>query len=104
MSNLNVYQKPLDMSDPMPEYRLIYHWDAEHWTCITTGDIIIDIRDYVEKHLAEMQDGMEVSEDAYYSIVYYYNNAPMAVWHGTPQELLENTTELVNAWLDRAFQ
>lgn len=104
MTNLNAYQKEINMFEPKPEYRLIYHWDAEHWTCITTGDIPVDIYEYIKKNLAEMQDGMEVSEDAYFSIEHWYYNAPMKIWHGAPEELLEIIKEITDDWLSRAFQ
>lgn len=104
MNILDIYQKEIHMSDPVPEYRLIYHWDAEHWTCITTGDTPVDICDYVKKHLEEMQEAMEVSEDAYFSIEHRYSRAPMNIWHGTPEELLEVIKEISDSWLSLAFQ
>lgn len=75
----------------MNEYRLIYHWDAEHWTCITASIFPSDIYTYIKDNFVEMQDGMEVSEDAYFSIEHWYYNAPMRIWEGTPEELLEIT-------------
>lgn len=93
----------VDIEEPMTEYRLIFHWDAEHWTCISAGDIPVDIYQYIKKNLVEMQDAMEVSEDAYFSIEYYYSKAPMNIWHGTPEELLEVIKEISDDWLDMAF-
>lgn len=104
MNSLDLYQKELDINEPVSEYRLLYHWDAEHWTCITTGDIPVDIYKYIESNLAEMQEAMEVSEDAYFSIEHYCYDAPMKIWHGTPEELLAIIKEIADAWLALAFQ
>lgn len=102
---LNYYESmsvSVSKYEPKPEYRLIYHWDAEHWTCITTGDPV-DIHQYIKNNLVEMQDGMEVSEDAYFSIEYYFHKVPMNIWQGTPEELLEISKEITDNWLDKAF-
>ena len=88
----------------MSEYRLLYHWDAEHWTCITTGTIPPDIHTYINNNRAEMQEAMEVSEDAYFSIEHYSYDAPMKIWHGTPEELLEVIKEISDSYLSLAFQ
>ena len=100
------YYKFMDVfeNEPMPEYRLIYHWDAEHWTCITSGDIPPDIDTYINNNLAEMQEAMEVSEDAYFSIEYYYGSTLVHKWAGTPEDIREVITKITNSWLDRAFQ
>lgn len=92
----------LDFKHPI-EYRLVYHWDAEHWTCIAASDIPVDICEYFKKNLSEMKEAMEVSEDAYFSIEHWYYNAPMNIWHGTPEELLEVIKEISDDWLDMAF-
>lgn len=84
-------------------YRLTYHWDAEHWTCITVGDPV-DVYQYIKKNLAEMQEAMEVSEDAYFSIERRFYNTSTHIWHGTPEELLEIVEEISDSWLSRAFQ
>ena len=88
----------------MFEYRLIFHWDAEHWTCICSGDMPVDIDRYIDNNLAEMQEAMEVSEDAYFSIEHYSYDAPMKIWHGTPEELLEVIKEISDSYLSLAFQ
>lgn len=88
---------------PMCEYRVLYHWDAEHWTCITTGDIPVDIHQYFKKNLPEMEEAMEVSEDAYYSIEYYCGSTLVNSWQGTPDELYKVIEDVTNSWLARAF-
>lgn len=88
----------------MKEYRLLYHWDPEHWTCITTGDIPVDIYQYIKNNLAEMQDGMEVSEDAYFSIEYHVYGDIKTIWIGSPGELLRMIKEISDSWLSLAFQ
>ena len=85
------------------EYRLIFHWDAEHWTCICSGDMPVDIDRYIDNNLAEMQEAMEVSEDAYFSIEHLYCNAAMRIWHGTPEEMAEIIREITDEWLSKAF-
>lgn len=94
----------MSVFEPMPEYRLIHHWDAEHWTCITSGDSPPDIDTYINNNLAEMQEAMEVSEDAYFSIEYYYGGTLVKAWHGTPDDIHEVISKITNDWLDRAFQ
>lgn len=76
----------------MTEYKLLYHWDAGHWTCITASDNSVDICKYIKNNLAEMQEAMEVSEDAYFSI-----ENDTVVWRGTPEELLEVIKEIVES-------
>ena len=70
----------------MKEYRLMYHWDSEHWTAISVGTRE-DICKYIDTNLAEMREAIEDNDDAYYSIAHYHNNTPMDVWHGTLDEL-----------------
>lgn len=98
MTNLNTYQKELDMSELVSEYRLLYHWDAEHWICVCSGGMPVDIYQYIKKNLVDMQDAMEVSEDAYFSIEHCYTEGPMNIWHGTPEELLEVIKEISDSW------
>lgn len=88
---------------PMPEYRLIYHWDAVHWTCITSGDIPPDIDTYIKNNLAEMQEAMEVSEDAYFSIEYYYGSTLVRKWQGSAEEISKCIREITDNWLSKAF-
>lgn len=88
---------------PMPEYKLIYCWDAEHWTCITSSDIPVDICEYFKKNLAEMQEAMEVSEDAHYIIEYHYGATLVKAWYGTPDELYKVIDDITNSWLSKAF-
>lgn len=90
--------------EPMCEYRLIYCWDAEHWTCIATGDIPPDIDVYIDKHLEEMREAMEVSEDAYFSIDYYYGSTLVHKWQGSAEEISKCIREITDNWLSRAFQ
>jgi hypothetical protein len=92
------------MFDTNPEYLVIYHWDQEHWSAITTGDIPVDIYQYIKNNLAEMQDAMEVSEDAYFSIEYRYGTELISIWQGTPEELLKTSKEIADEWLSHAFE
>lgn len=76
----------------MNEYRLIFHWDPEHWTAIHVANTRKGVCKYIDANITEMQDALaqnieEHGEDAYFSVVHYYNNAVMDVWHGTPDEL-----------------
>lgn len=76
----------------MNEYRLIFHWDAEHWTTIHVSDTREGVCKYIDNNSEEMWDALaqtieECGEDDYFSVVYYYNNAVKNVWHGTPDEL-----------------
>lgn len=88
----------------MFEYRLIYCWDTVHWTCIAASDIPVDICEYFKKNLAEMQEAMEVSEDAHYIIEYHYGATLVKAWHGTPDEMANIIRKITDDWLDRAFQ
>lgn len=109
MNSLDIFQKKLDMSEPVSEYRLIYHWDAEHWTLIATGDIPVDICQYVEKHIEEMRDAaaQTLEEEGIaecFTIEYYYGKSLVRKWEGTPDDIFEIITKITNDWLDCAFQ
>lgn len=76
----------------MTEYRVIFHWDSEHWTTIHVSNTRGSVCKYIEDNIEEMRDSLaqtieECGEDNYFSVVHYYNNAVMHVWHGTPDEL-----------------
>lgn len=95
-------------SEPMPEYRLIYHWDAEHWTRIATGDIPVDICKYVEKHLEEMRDAaaQTLEEEGIaecFAIEYYYGRTLVRKWCDTPDNIFEVIRKITDDWLSRAF-
>ena len=90
------------------EYRLIYRWDAEHWTCIASGDIPPDIHQYVKKHIEEMQDAAaqtfeEEGIAECYALEYYYGSTLARKWVGTPDCILAVITKITNDWLGRAF-
>lgn len=103
MNSLDIYQKELDMSESVSEYRLIYHWGAEHWTCITSGDIPPDIDKYIKNNLAEMQEAIETGEE-YFSVIQYNNGEPVREWQGSLEELCKYIRELTDTWLSKAFQ
>lgn len=93
----------------MFEYRLIYRWDAEHWTCIATGDIPPDICDYINKHLEDMRDAAaqtleEEGISECYAIEMYVYKDLVHKWQGTPDSILEVITKITNDWLSKAFQ
>lgn len=92
------------MFDTDFEYRIVYQWDRDHWTCIFVGDIPTDIYHYLSSNLAEMQDAMEDSEDAYFSVEHRYGNELLQVWQGTPEELLKAFKEITDEWLSHAFE
>ena len=92
----------------MFEYRLIYRWDAEHWTRIATGDIHVDICQYVKKHIEEMRDAtaQTLEEEGIaecFAIEYYHGRTLIHKWKGTPDNIFEVITKITNDWLDRAF-
>ena len=72
----------------MIEYRLIYKWDATHWTAVTGSDNAQDIVKYINNNLAEMQDSLDLDEDAEFHIKKYTNGDCVSEWYGTPEELL----------------
>lgn len=86
----------------MFEYRLNYHWDAEHWTCITSGDIPPDIDQYIDNNLAEMQEAMETGEE-YFSVIQYYSGEPVHKWQGSLEELCAYVRQITDDWLSKAF-
>lgn len=86
------------------QYLVIYHWDREHWTAVTVQDIPVHLHKYIKENLAEMQDAVEVSEDAYFSIEYRYGTELINIWQGTPEELLKISKEISNKWLSHAFE
>lgn len=92
----------------MFEYRLIYQWDAEHWTCITSSELPTDIHQYAKKHLEEMQEAAEDAEAAgiaeCYALEYYYDGTLAHKWVGNPDDILEVITKITNEWLERAFK
>lgn len=75
------------------EYRLRYHWDTGHWTCITGGSLK-DCHKYIQLNASEMEDALEEWEDAFFTLEYCNNNTRVAVWEGTPTELLDIILEL----------
>lgn len=86
----------------MFEYRLIFHWDAEHWTCICAGDMPVDIDQYIDKHLAEMQEAVITGEE-YFSVIQCYSGKPFCKWQGSLEELCVYVRDMTDSWLDRAF-
>lgn len=86
----------------MFEYRLTYHWDAEHWTCIASGDMPVDIDQYIDKHLEEMQEAI-VTGNEYFSVIQYYSGDPVHKWQGSLEELCKYIRETTDDWLDKAF-
>lgn len=105
------YYKFMDVfeSEPMPEYRLIYRWSPDHWTRIATGDIPVDICQYVKKHLEEMQDAaaQTLEEEGIaecFAIEYYYGRTLVNKWEGTPDDIHEVIRKITDDWLSRAFQ
>lgn len=94
----------------MFEYRLIYRWDADHWTCISTGDPV-DIYTYINKHLEEMRDAaaQTLEEEGIaecFAIVYYYSSTVVRVtrkWQGTPDKIVEVVRKITDDWLSKAF-
>lgn len=85
------------------EYRLMFHWDAEHWTCICAGDMPVDIDQYVKKHLEEMREAI-VTGDEYFSVIQYYDETLVRKWQGSLEELCKYIRELTDTWLSKAFQ
>lgn len=97
-----------NIGNPMPEYRLIYRWDSEHWTRIATGDIPVDIDQYVDKHIEEMRDAaaQTLEEEGIaecYALEYYYDNILVRKWEGTPDDIAKVIREITDNWLDSAF-
>ncbi|MBQ5918470.1 MAG: hypothetical protein IIW92_12655 [Lachnospiraceae bacterium] len=86
----------------MFEYRLNYHWDTEHWTCIASGDMLTDIDTYINKHLAEMQEAIVTGEE-YFSVIQYYDGEPVRKWQGSLEELCVYIRETTDDWLSKAF-
>ena len=86
----------------MFEYRLNYYWDAEHWTCITSGDMPTDIDTYIKNNLAELQEAIETG-DEYFSVITYYNKDPVHTWQGSLEELIQYVREMTDDWLSKAF-
>lgn len=86
----------------MFEYRLIYHWDAKHWTCIATGDIPPDIDTYITKHLAEMQEAIVTGKE-YFSVIQYYSGDSVRKWQGSVEEISKYVREITDDWLSKAF-
>lgn len=86
----------------MFEYRLIYHWDVSHWTCICTGDIPPDIDTYIRKHLTEMQEAIVTGEE-YFSVIQYSSGDPVRKWQGSLEELTTYVKEMTDDWLSKAF-
>lgn len=86
------------------EYRVIFHWDRDHWSCINASTIPVDIFEYFRKNLPEMKEAMEDSEDAYFSVeCYAYGNLEHS-WQGTPEELMKEFKEIADEWLSHAFE
>ena len=89
------------------EYRLNYNWDAEHWTCICSGDPV-DICQYINKHLEEMRDAaaqtLEEKDIAEcFVIKYYYGNTLFRKWVGSADGILKCAQEIADKWLSEAF-
>ena len=72
----------------MNEYRLIYKWGATHCKAITGSDNAQGIVKYINNNLAEMQDYLDLDEDAEFRIKKYVNGDFVSEWYGTPEDLL----------------
>lgn len=89
----------------MFEYRLIYLWDAEHWTCISAGISPVKIYHYILNNLEEMRDAAaqtfeeEGIAECYAIEVYKDKDGLVHKWEGTPDYILEVITKITDDWL-----
>lgn len=91
------------------EYRLIYRWDAEHWTCVKTGKTPVKIYHYILNNLEDMQDAsaQTLEEEGIadcFAIEVYKDSNLVRKWQDTPGVLFEIIQSELDAWLAPASE
>lgn len=93
----------------MTEFRLIYRWDAEHWTCVTASNTPVEMYHYILNNLEAMQDASaqtleEEGIPACFAIEVYKDKDLVRKWQGTPGVLFEIIQSEMDAWIASASE